>query len=277
MEAFYALATEDYRQLATAVDWAAELTRVAAGRDAVRLLDVACGSGKFPAALLARPAVRALAGALTVHTDLLDPSAFSLAEARGQLQPPFVGAADHECTLQELAVPEGGYDVVWSLHGLYAVPAEEVPAAMRRFAEAVAPGGLGVIAQATGQSHYLVFDEVFRRSFDPSGSRVPYSTVEQLVAGLAGCGVTAEGPTLRYETSVAREDRATAEGFLQRCAFDDTVSLDQMLADPQVGAYLRSCERGDRWVFSHEVRLVTTRPVATAPQPTAAAQAEVQA
>jgi len=52
MQAFYALAAEDYRQLAGARDWAADLRGHAAdGR--VRLLDVACGSGKFPAALLA--------------------------------------------------------------------------------------------------------------------------------------------------------------------------------------------------------------------------------
>ncbi|MDP9168277.1 MAG: hypothetical protein M3O32_19770, partial [Actinomycetota bacterium] len=52
MEAFYALATEDYRQLAAARDWDADLTGHAVdGR--VRLLDVACGSGKFPTALLA--------------------------------------------------------------------------------------------------------------------------------------------------------------------------------------------------------------------------------
>jgi hypothetical protein len=51
MQAFYALATEGYRRLA-ARDWAADLrARATGGR--VRLLDVACGSGKFPAALLA--------------------------------------------------------------------------------------------------------------------------------------------------------------------------------------------------------------------------------
>jgi hypothetical protein len=52
MQAFYALATEDYRRLALARDWTADLGDHAADRR-VRLLDVACGSGRFPAALLA--------------------------------------------------------------------------------------------------------------------------------------------------------------------------------------------------------------------------------
>jgi hypothetical protein len=47
---FYALATEDYRQLVLAADWASLLAGVSS--PGWRLLDVACGSGKFPTALL---------------------------------------------------------------------------------------------------------------------------------------------------------------------------------------------------------------------------------
>jgi len=47
MEAFYALAVEDYRQMVAARDWAGDL-RAHARTDEVRVRDVACGSGKFP-------------------------------------------------------------------------------------------------------------------------------------------------------------------------------------------------------------------------------------
>ena len=58
MEAFYALATEDYRQLALAADWAALLGERA--HEGWSLLDVACGSGKFPTALREVTAVASL-------------------------------------------------------------------------------------------------------------------------------------------------------------------------------------------------------------------------
>lgn len=259
MEAFYALATEDYRQLALARDWAGTLADLAAGGDRVHLLDVACGSGKFPTALLATEPVAALAGSLTVETDLLDPSRFSLDEARGTLAPPFEGAADHECTLQDLVVRDGGWDVVWSTHGLYALPQADLAAGMTRFVEAIAPGGLGVVAQATSASHYLVVDEAFRRSFDPAGVRTPYTSAEQVREALEALPVTVTEELLTYRTSVAQDDRETAEGFLQRCVFDDSVSLDQMLADPVVGGYLASCVEDGRWVFDHQVALLTVR------------------
>lgn len=259
MEAFYALATEDYRQLAAARDWAGTLADLAAGSDTVRLLDVACGSGKFPTALLATPAVADLAGRLTVETDLLDPSRFSLEEARGVLALPFVGSADHECTLQDLVVRDGGWDLVWSTHGLYALPQADLAAGMTRFVEAIAPGGLGAVAQATSASHYLVVDEAFRQSFDPDGVRTPYTSAEQVRDALQALPVTVTEELLTYRTSVAQDDRATAEGFLQRCVFDDSVSLEQLLADPVVGGYLASCAEDGRWVFDHQVALLTVR------------------
>jgi SAM-dependent methyltransferase len=107
MQAFYTLAA--------ARDWAADLrARPTSGH--LRLLDVACGSGKFPAALLAA-GLPAAARDLTVAIDLRDPSAFSIAEARGVLAEPFEAAAEHEIPLQDLDV-RARYDVIWATHAL---------------------------------------------------------------------------------------------------------------------------------------------------------------
>ena len=48
-----------------------------------------------------------------------------------------------------------------------------------------------------------------------------------------------------------------AEGFLQRCAFDDTVSLDEMEAAPVLGDYLAGCrDAAGAYSFDHEVMLL---------------------
>ena len=247
MEAFYALAAEDYRQLALAADWATVLGDRA--HDGWSLLDVACGSGKFPAALLRHAG---LDGLPDVAYDLLDPSAFSVSEARGVLAPPFVARHDLVTTLQDLPADRAGYDVVWATHALYAVPPAELDAAAERFVAALAPGGLGLVAQATSTSHYLVFYDAFRAGVRDA---TPYTTAEQVRDALVRAGADVREQRVTYQTGSA--DRAVVEGFLQRCAFDDSVSLDTMEAAPVLGDYLASCrDAAGSYTFSHEAALL---------------------
>ena len=245
MEAFYALAVEDYRQLAGARDWGADLARQAVdGR--VRLLDVACGSGKFPAALLEA----GLPAHPVVEVDLLDPSAFSIAEARAVLAPPFVAAGEHETVLQDFAAP-ARYDVAWATHALYAIPPAELDAAVAAMVAALRPGGFGVVAQACARSHYLAFYEAYRADHPAT----PFTTAEEVVEALQGLGVDPAVRTLRYRTAVT--DRAVVEGYLRRCAFDDSLTLDGMESRGALAGYLAGCRDADGYTFTHQVELIT--------------------
>lgn len=247
MEHFYQLATEDYRQLALAADWASLLTTRSSPTS--RLLDVACGSGKFPTALLRYSDLSALP---PIAYDLLDPSAFSIAEARSQLRHPFVPARQMQTTLQQLPEDAGQYDVVWATHALYAIAPDEVAAATKRMVSALRPGGLGVVAQATSRSHYLTFYDAYRAAGHPA---TPYSTAEQVGDGLRAAGAAVREQRVTYTTGTA--DRTVAEGFLQRCAFDDALSLEQMEAAPVLGDYLAGCRAVDgSYTFGHEVSLL---------------------
>jgi SAM-dependent methyltransferase len=247
MQAFYALATEDYRQLAAARDWGADLSAHATnGR--VRLLDVACGSGKFPSALVAA----GLPADPVVEVDLLDPSAFSIAEARAALAPPFRPSGEHELVLQEFS--GSGYDVAWATHALYALPPAELAHGVARMVAALRPGGFGAVAQASADSHYLAFYDAYRVTFAPDAA--PYTDAEGVAAALRDAGAPVSVAVLQYRTGTS--DRAVAQGFLQRCAFDDTVSLEQMEADPTLGAYLADCRAGDgTYTFAHTAHLIT--------------------
>lgn len=252
MEAFYALATEDYRQLAAAAGWACML-RAAAGPDGrLRLLDVACGSGKFPTALL-QAGLAQQAADLRVATDLLDPSAFSLAEARSVLAPPFVAAADHQVGLQDFAPAHGPYDVAWATHALYALPPEQLAEGLARMAAALRPGGLGVVAQAAATSHYLAFYEAYRATVDHPVT--PFTTAEEVGDALRGLGLEPVVRTLRYRTRSA--DRAVVAGFLRRCAFDDTLTLAGMESRGALAGYLAGCRDAAGYTFSHQVQLIT--------------------
>jgi SAM-dependent methyltransferase len=256
MDAFYRLATDDYRHLAEARDWRGlfEKAQIQAGERALRLLDVACGSGKFPNAL-ARHGGLVEANIRPVEVDLLDPSAFSIAEARVALTKPFVPAAEYETTLQDFEPPAEGYDIVWATHALYAIPQAELATAMARFMQSIAPGGLGVVAHSAATGHYVDFHRRWLAAFDPEAA--PYIGAQAIVAALRDAGFSPEVQVVRYESVAGAGEIEAVEGYLQRCVFDDRISLDQMAATEPMASYLSTCKGADGWRFAQDVWLIT--------------------
>jgi SAM-dependent methyltransferase len=218
------------------------------------LLDVACGSGKFPEALQDFGGVGALSGELQVDYDLLDPSPFSLLEAAQALRPPFVAAARHQTLMEDLDDAVGPFDVVWATHALYALTPGAVHAAVARMLAALAPGGALLIAQGSHDGHYLTF---YRHFLDDlrEGQGTMYAASEDLAQALRAGGADIRVVRLSYDQTIALEDGVTVEGYLQRCAFDDAVSLQEMMMTPHLGAYLRDCRDEDQglWRFHQEV------------------------
>ena len=259
MEAFYTLATDDYRHLALARDWRglfAEAQRRAGDRS-LRLLDVACGSGKFPNALV-RQAGLGEAGLHPVETALLDPSAFSIAEARAALPAPFRAAAEHETTLQAFVPPAEGYDIVWATHALYAIPREELAAALGVFRAAIAPGGVGLIAHSAEAGHYVAFHRQYLAAFDPDGAP-PYVSAEVIADTFRNAGAEVTTDEVIYDSMAGLDRRDAVEGYLQRCVFDDRASLADMEAAAPLSDYLADCRRPEGWRFAQRVWLMTVR------------------
>jgi len=256
MDAFYTLATDDYRHLAEARDWATWMSEAQsrAGGRSLRLLDVACGSGKFPNALVRHAGV-AEAGLNKIATDLLDPSAFSIAEARAALPAPFAASAEHETTLQDFTPPPEGYDIVWATHALYAVPAADLPAAARRFCDAIGPGGRGVIAHSAAAGHYIEFHRRYLEAF-AAAEVAPYISAEDLAAALRDSGAEVSVTEVRYESVAGPDDTAAVEGYLQRCVFDDSVSFAEMQARDPVTEWLTAAQAKDGWRFPQLVHLM---------------------
>jgi SAM-dependent methyltransferase len=262
MDAFYTLARRDYERLARGfIDHSAWLRHVADGRRHITLLDVACGSGKFPEALQEFGGVGSLAGELRIDYDLLDPSPFSLSEAARVLRPPFVEAARHETVVEKLDDAVGPFDVVWATHALYALTPDAVRAAAARMLGALTPGGALLIGQGSRDGHYLRFYRDFLDDLR-DGQGTLYAASEDLADALRACGANPRAVRLSYDHTAPLENTVTVEGYLQRCVFDDSVSLREMMAAPHVGPYLRGCrdERGGVWRFHHEVDVLLVGP-----------------
>ena len=254
MENFYALASIDYKHLAERFDWKEwlEIHQNNVGGRRLKILDVACGSGKFPSALV-QYAKLADANLLPIDYALLDPSSFSISEARKVLKFPFLACSEFETTLQEFKSEKEAYDIIWATHALYAVPKCELKGALKRFISGMA--GSGFIAHAGEKSHYIKFYKHYLNGFK-GGSGEPYSSAEQILQALKELGISHKVKKIVYENSISKNASLQVEGYLQRCIFDDTVDLDKMLKNSTTGPYLENCVKDGQWRFKQQVMLI---------------------
>ena len=259
MEAFYELAKVDYRHLAEAYDWAGAFEALRERKGVANLLDVACGSGKFPEALLA---YAGLSGpqqkdGFKVGYDLLDPSPFSIREAKAVLAAPFHAGAEFCCTLQDWDTAAGQYDIAWATHALYCVPAEELEQGLTRMCDGLSQDGFGFIAQGLRDGHYVRFYDDYRDSLF-EGQGTPYSDGAQVEAALRKLGMQVKTRVLEYTTVVPDDRPQLLELYLQRCAFDDTYGLDEMLRRDPLASYLSSCRDPRSGEYRFPQRVGTT-------------------
>lgn len=259
MDAFYRLAAVDYQLLAEQLSWGQAFAEIQTRFGSpVSLLDVACGSGQFPNALLEFGGVDN-GDELQVQYSLLDPSQFSIDVARSKLKPPFQPAQELLQTAQELLPPESLYSVMWATHALYCVPTTELDLALDRMLQSMDARGLGFIAHASRDAHYVKFHDLFLKT-NLAGDSLPYCAAEDVMERLK-----AKLPTedvvcwpIEYEGTLGIDQPETAELYLQRCLFDDHLSLDDMLNTEPLGSYLLTCrdDSAGVWRFKQQTWLI---------------------
>ena len=254
MEAFYTLASIDYKYLAEAFDWKKWLETLQndVGNRKLKILDVACGSGKFPLALNQYSQISE-AKISPVEYSLLDPSSFSISETRKVLPPPFIASNEFETTLQEFKCVRDCFDIVWATHALYAVPKNQLEIALKRFVYGMCK--VGFIAHATDNSHYLRFYNHYLEGFK-GGLGEQYSSAKQIIQILTKLDIPYRVEKISYENCVPEGSLSQVEGYLQRCVFDDTINLDAMRKNISTGPYLDNCLDNGKWHFNQEVMLI---------------------
>ncbi|MGH3972073.1 MAG: hypothetical protein ACRDS9_01915 [Pseudonocardiaceae bacterium] len=136
---------------------------------------------------------------------------------------------------------------------LYALPPADLVDGVTRMVAALRPGGSAPSRRPVPQATISPATTLTGPPTPPGVT--PYTDAEALAAALAEAGADVAVQRLHYRTGSS--DRAVIEGFLQRCAFDDTVSLAQMEAEGPLAEYLADCRAPEgSYLFEHEAHLM---------------------
>tara|TARA_A100001015_G_scaffold269259_1_gene320801 strand:+ start:6472 stop:7356 length:885 start_codon:yes stop_codon:yes gene_type:complete len=256
MNSFYHFAKLDYKYLAECFKWDNFFASIQAnvGGRSLRLLDVACGSGKFPEALISDFEKRNV-NIDSIEISLLDPSSFSLDQATAVLKPPFNKTSSFEMKIQDFSFEARYFDILWAVHALYAVPKTDLRIALQSCLDVL--GSVGFIAHASKASHYISYYDLFLKGFN-SSDLPRFVCAEDILSTLKELKVNTRSFSINYSHRALPTELSKVEGYLQRCVFDDQISMDKMLENEYTGKYLKDdCKANDgSWVFTQEVILI---------------------
>ena len=69
-------------------------------------------------------------------------------------------------------------------------------------------------------------------------------------------GIKYDVKYIEYINTAEYHDNLTVEAYLQRCLFDDTITLNEMRGCDLIGNYLDCCSSTGKWLFQQRVALI---------------------
>lgn len=245
---------QDYHQLALTFDWSSRLrTRTA---KPLEVLDVGCGTGRWLKVLRHHwPELAERRG--VIHYSAIDPSeeAMSIARVRAQEWMQWQqGWAQKIEGIEDL--PIAHYDLVWSMHALYAVSRSDLEAVLVRIVRSVRADGVAVIAMPDLASFYVT--AAMRLANQPR-----FTCAEDIFDALRSLQLEFEVHKLDYEECIPAVDELAVRRYVWEesignsygAATDASGNLSPLPSDP----WFESLRRGDVFCFPQNIRVITIR------------------
>ncbi|MBC6478785.1 MAG: class I SAM-dependent methyltransferase [Hormoscilla sp. GM7CHS1pb] len=203
--------------------------------------------------------------------DFLDPCASSISQASQKIHLPFQRGTQYVNTIQAAKPESNSYDLLWSMHGFYMIPRQDLAPILKKCTNLLKDTGVGFIALGTRKSFYVDFYEQYLQIFN-QGKGERFTSAEDILENLSACGIQHQVHKIFYEEPIKANDRAGLEHYIKNEAtinsFDKdketeqlsaskNMTLSELLSHPQMEPYLKSFTRNSVYYFPEEVLLIS--------------------
>ena len=261
----------DYWQLAQHFDWSKQFSSLhnQSHNSSLKLLDVACGTGRWLQAF--NYYIQLQENINEIQYDFLDPCETSISQASQKIFSPFKRGSQYINTIQSAQLETNHYDLLWSMHGFYMVPRQDLSSVLKRCASVLNQTGVGYIALATRKSFYVDFYEQYLQIFK-EGKGERFTSAEDVIESLNKCGIKHQVHRIFYEEAIKADDYAGLEHYIKNeatinCFNKDqeveplseskNITLEDLLSHPKMKVYLDSLVRNSVYYFPEEILLIS--------------------
>lgn len=206
-----------------------------------------------------------------IFYDLLDPSPDAVLMARHKLKSPFQLGQEYVTTIQEAKLEDNVYDLLWSMHGLYTIPCQDLPYVLTQCTNCMKTTGVGFIALATRKSFYIDFYHQYLNSLcEGKGAR--FTSAEDIVDSLLKCGIRHSVKKIIYEEKIPIDCHAELEHYIkvestinsfnknlltEEVSSANKISFEGLISNPGMQLYFKTLIRNSCYYFPQEIWLIS--------------------